>query len=161
MQGQPAEVRVPVALGVQPHRQPCEGEIRGGAHLVGGVIREDRGATKKSEAMAGRVMEWLVDGTGRARKCCFRGCGYAGQRQRYYNGVCLNSWACGSVDESRDIALGACLRGYYKSIHLGWGYADKGGAKILGKYLIMIDGKGLWPWRHIEEVGKDALGVWI
>lgn len=68
---------------------------------------------------------------------------------------------CGSVDDSRDTPLGACLRGYYRSILLGWGYTDEGRAKILGEYLIMIDGEGLWPWGHIKEVGKDALGVEI
>lgn len=30
VQGQPAEVGVPVALGVQPHRQPCKGEVGAG-----------------------------------------------------------------------------------------------------------------------------------
>lgn len=102
-----------------------------------------------------------LDGTGLARRCYSWEGGYAGQRQCYPNEGCLSSWACDNVDESRDMAQGACLRDYYRSMLLGWGYADEGRAKILGECLTMIDGEELWPWGHIEEVEKDALGVEI
>lgn len=36
----------------------------------------------------------------------------------------------------------------------------RAGLKSWGKYLT-VDGEGLWSWGHIEEVGKDALGVEI
>lgn len=60
MQGQPAEVGVPVALGVQPHRQPCEKEISGGANTVGGAIKGD--GAKVGGVGLNRVKLWQNDG---------------------------------------------------------------------------------------------------
>lgn len=103
-------------------------------------------------------MERRVDGTGLARRCCPWEGGYAGQRQRHPNEGCLSSWACDNVDESRDMAQGACLRDYYRSMLLGWGYADEGRAKILGECLTILMEKSYGPGGILKRLRKMLLG---